>query len=161
MSLHPRRSGQYDTWTSLTHVLASYALILNGTLASFYVMIGSFNGLVTLIGDLISLRINGIWLMEYSSGLAEYACFFFAVLGLLLLRRRESRQLSQAVRPGSNYNTWIGNPIIFTVVSGLLILRGAISDPLQGVAIGFVALCGMAVFYLKFGTRGFGAPVSV
>lgn len=83
------------------------------------------------------------------------------MLGLLLLRRRETHQLSQAVHPSSNYNTWIGNPIIFTVVSGLLILRGVMSDPLQGLAIGFVALSGVAVFYLKFGLRGFGAPVSV
>lgn len=83
------------------------------------------------------------------------------MLGLLLLRRREARQLSQPVHTGSKYTTWVGNPIIFTVVSGLLILRGVMSDPLQGLAIGFVAFCGMAVFYLKFGLRGFGAPVSV
>ena len=51
---HSREAVSIVPGRGLTHAVASYALILNGTLASFYVIIGSFNGLVTLIGDLVS-----------------------------------------------------------------------------------------------------------
>ncbi|KAI0129942.1 large neutral amino acids transporter small subunit 1 [Xylariales sp. AK1849] len=119
------------------HDEAAFALLLNGTMASFYVLIGSFNGLVTFIG------------------IAEYFFFLMSVLGILVLREAEK---NKANGPVSKYNTWIGNPIIFAVVSSLLILRGIITEPFQGLAILLVGLLGLAVFYSRFGLRGFGMP---
>lgn len=61
----------------------------------------------------------------------------------------------------AKYNTWIGNPIIFASVSGLLILRGVIAEPLQGLGILVVGLLGLGVFYYRFGSRGFEMPAVV
>ncbi len=91
-------------------------------------------------------------------GLAEYLCFLLCVVGLLLLRRREARDGGP---PASHYRTWIGHPVIFTVVSSLLILRGVVNEPLQGAAIAVLALLGLGVFWLKFGLRGFSKPADL
>ncbi|KAI1341999.1 large neutral amino acids transporter small subunit 1 [Xylariaceae sp. FL0016] len=110
------------------------ALLANGLLACFYVAIGSFNGLVTFVG------------------LSEYVFFMMSVLGILVLRKGESHGPTGS---SPSYRTWIGNPIIFATVSGLLILRGMIQEPLQGLAILFVGLLGLVVFYKRFGACGF------
>ncbi|KAJ4396507.1 hypothetical protein N0V93_000726 [Gnomoniopsis smithogilvyi] len=107
-----------------------FALLLNGILAAFFVIMGSFNGLVTLIG------------------LAEYSCFLAAVVGLLLMRRREVAEMTT-----HRHRTWIGNPLIFTSVSAFLVLRAVITDPLQGLAIVSVLASGVAAFGLRFGFR--------
>ncbi|KAK3944197.1 large neutral amino acids transporter small subunit 1 [Diplogelasinospora grovesii] len=109
-----------------------YALIMNGLMASFYVLIGSFNGLVTFIG------------------LAEYFFFLLSVIGLLVLRQRSGLD--------PKYRTWTGNPVIFTVVSGLLILRGLLTEPLQGFAIAAAGVLGLAVFYWNSKRNGLPGP---
>lgn len=114
-----------------------FALLMNGMLASFYLIIGSFNGLVTFIG------------------ITEYFWFMMSVLGILVLRRAEKYQPNGTA---SRYNTWIGNPVIFASVSALLIFRGVVAEPLQGLAILVVGLVGLAVFYSRFGLRGFEMP---
>ncbi|ORY71245.1 large neutral amino acids transporter small subunit 1 [Pseudomassariella vexata] len=111
-----------------------FALLLNGLMASVYVMVGSFNGLVTFIG------------------MAEYFFFLMSVLGILVLRRADKHQPNGT---RFRHNTWIGNPIIFAAVSGVLILRGVIAQPLQGLGILAVGLAGLAVFASRFGLRGF------
>jgi solute carrier family 7 (L-type amino acid transporter), member 6 len=92
--------------------------------------------------------------MRATIGLAEYTFFLLSVVGLLLLRRNERRGLGRAANTTS-YSTWIGNPLIFSTVATLLIVRGVMTDPLQGVAILIVTLLGLAVFYFRFGSRGF------
>ncbi|KAL1852861.1 hypothetical protein Daus18300_012025 [Diaporthe australafricana] len=129
-----------------------YAMLLNGLLAAFLIVAGSFNGLVVLIG------------------LAEYTCFLAAVLGLLLMRSREryeasrrhnglsrisnstsgSPSRSRSSRP-SRYRTWIGNPVVFSLVSAFLILRAVVTDPFQGLAILLVVGSGLGAFSLRFG----------
>ncbi len=79
-------------------------------------------------------------------------------MGLLVLRHRDGTGPDS---PPTSYRTWIGNPIIFAVVSSLLLARGVVSEPMQGAALAAVALVGLAVFYLKFGTRGFARPAVV
>ncbi|KAL0779696.1 hypothetical protein CaCOL14_004180 [Colletotrichum acutatum] len=84
--------------------------------------------------------------------LAAYMIFFSSAIGLILLRRRDGRV------PGAKaaeYSTWLINPVIFSAISGLLVVRGVISEPLQGGAILLVALLGVGFFSLRFGLRGF------
>ncbi|KAI8268452.1 hypothetical protein K4K58_005235 [Colletotrichum sp. SAR11_239] len=111
-----------------------FPLLLNCGLSVVYVVVGSFNGLVTFIG------------------LAAYMIFFSSAVGLILLRRRDRRA---PVAKAAEYRTWLINPIIFSAISGLLVVRGVITDPLQGAAILLVALFGLAFFSLRFGLRGF------
>lgn len=103
------------------------------------------------------------------TGLAEYTCFLAAVLGLLLMRSRErydasrcqnglSRNsglsnVSRSSRP-PRYRTWIGNPVVFSMVSAFLILRAVVTDPLQGLAIALVVGSGVCAFSMRSAGRG-------
>lgn len=76
------------------------------------------------------------------------------------MRRREAQRFSRQ-GPGLHgtaavrgYHTWIGNPLIFTSVSGFLVLRAILTDPLQGLAIISVGASGVLAFHLRFGLRG-------
>ncbi|KAK1965925.1 large neutral amino acids transporter small subunit 1 [Colletotrichum sublineola] len=109
-------------------------LLLNCALSVAYVVMGSFNGLVTFIG------------------LAAYTIFFSSAVGLIVLRRRDTRT---STAKATDYSTWLINPVIFSAISGLLVVRGVISEPLQGGAILLVAVFGVVFFSLKFGLRGF------
>ncbi|OLN84951.1 Y+L amino acid transporter 2-like protein 1 [Colletotrichum chlorophyti] len=111
-----------------------FPLLLNCAVSIFYVAVGSFNGLVTFIG------------------LAAYMIFFSSAVGLILLRRRD---IQPSTVKNAEYSTWLINPIIFSLISGLLVVRGVISDPGQGAAILLVAVFGVAFFSLRFGLRGF------
>lgn len=96
------------------------------------------------------------------TGLAEYTCFLAAVLGLLIMRSRERRSQdglsrhsglldrSRSSRP-SRYRTWIGNPVVFSMVSAFLILRAVVTDPFQGLAIGLVVGSGVGAFSIRSG----------
>lgn len=106
-------------------------------MTTVYLFTGSFGGLVTFIG------------------VTEYIFFFASVIGLLLLRRRDALRTSPVT-----YRTWTGNPIIFSVVSVLLILRTVISEPIIGVAIVCAGAVGLAQFWWRF-RRGGLAPVAV
>jgi L-type amino acid transporter 6 len=75
-------------------------------------------------------------------GISEYFFFLLAVLGLYKIRK--------GIHSEPRYRTWTINPCIFALVSGLLILRGVISDPLQGGAIGLLIVVGWAVFHTRF-----------
>jgi L-type amino acid transporter 6 len=75
-------------------------------------------------------------------GIPEYLFFFLAVLGLYKIRKETgSEQL---------YRTWTINPCTFALVSGLLVLRGVISDPAQGGAIALLITVGWVVFGIQF-----------
>ncbi len=134
---------------------------MNSMLTALYVVIGSFNALVTLIGESRRPHLRGECAVTENAlriGLAAYLNFLLSVLGLLILRNREP---SQPGRRGFHYRTWTGNPIIFSVISSLLILRGVITSPIQGLMVGVVALVGLGAFVLRFGIRGFLEPVEV
>jgi L-type amino acid transporter 6 len=81
-------------------------------------------------------------LMLMHVGIADYLFFFLAVLGIYQIRRQDV---------GSNYRTWTLNPIIFCVVSGFIVLRGIVTDPVQGGAIAALVGVGWAVFRWRFG----------
>jgi len=100
-----------------------YALLLNSTLAIFYICIGTFEGLVTFLG------------------IADYLFFFIAVLGIYKIRRADAN---------AGYTTWTLNPVIFCIVSGLIVLRGIVSNPVQGTVIVGFAAAGLLVFTWRF-----------
>lgn len=86
------------------------AMVMALVLSAAYIVVGSFRFLVLF------------------NGLAEYSFFFLAAVGALVLRRREP----ELERP---YKTPIAGPILFAVVSGLVVVRGAIFAPAQAVAL--------------------------
>jgi solute carrier family 7 (L-type amino acid transporter), member 6 len=106
-------------------------MLLNAAVASFYVIIGTFSSLLTFIGMSFPpppLRLTPTNLATLNPGISEYLFFFFAVLGVFVLRKRALP--SEAVP-----RTWTLNPIIFCVFSGFIVLRGIITDPFQGLAV--------------------------
>ena len=136
-------------------------MMLNGGLASFYICIGTFDGLVTFVGKLPKkithnqeklakspaahlLVLPKTSYLTIDTGISAYLFFFLAVLGLYKIRRDDGDPNS------ASYRTWTMNPCIFGVVSGLLVLRGVISDPLQGAAIALLFVAGWAIFQRRF-----------
>jgi len=97
------------------------AVILSVILASLYILFGSFRALLTL------------------NGLGEYSFFFLTVLGAIILRYREP----DLERP---YKTFSINPIVFVIVSGFVVVRGAIFAPTQAIVIIAIWVLGL-IFY--------------
>ncbi|KAI0478170.1 amino acid/polyamine transporter I [Xylaria cf. heliscus] len=86
------------------------AILLSAVLAALYILLGSFRALLTF------------------NGLGEYSFFFLTVLGAVVLRFRE---------PGLRrpYKPFILVPIVFAVVSGFVVVRGAIFAPLLAAVL--------------------------
>ncbi|KAF4970401.1 hypothetical protein FSARC_2563 [Fusarium sarcochroum] len=97
------------------------AVILSVVLAALYILFGSFRALLTL------------------NGLGEYSFFFLTVLGAIILRYREP----DLERP---YKTFSVNPIVFVLVSGFVVVRGAIFAPVQAIVIIAIWILGV-IFY--------------
>lgn len=100
------------------------ALLLSALLSSLYIILGNFRALLTF------------------NGLGEYTFFLITVIGVVVLRIRE---------PGLRrpYKPNIAVPLIFAVVSGFVVIRGAAFAPVQaGVLIGVWAL-GLLFYYLR------------
>jgi L-type amino acid transporter 6 len=86
------------------------------------------------------------------AGLSEYFIFFFCVVGIFVIRARK-----RAASEPEIYRTWTWNPVIFTIVSGLLVLRGIIANVLQGAAILTVLTVGWVFYWMYFrNTSGIG-----
>lgn len=91
-------------------------------LSSIYILMGNMRLLLTL------------------NGLSEYAFFFLTVLGAIILRFREPG-LERPVKP------FILIPVLFAIISGFVVARGAIFAPVQaGILVGIWVLG--VVFYL-------------
>lgn len=98
------------------------ALVLNTVLSSIYILMGNMRILLTL------------------NGLAEYAFFFLTVLGAIILRFREPG-LPRPVKP------ILAIPILFAVISGFVVIRGAVFAPVQaGILIG-IWVVGVMFYY--------------
>jgi solute carrier family 7 (L-type amino acid transporter), member 9/15 len=97
------------------------ALILSTILSILYVLFGNFRALLTF------------------NGLGEYSFFFLTVFGAIILRFREP----DLHRP---YKPFLLIPIIFAVVSGFVVARGAIFAPVQTVILVILWAIGV-VFY--------------
>jgi L-type amino acid transporter 9 len=96
--------------------------VLNFVISSAYILLGNMRILLTL------------------NGLAEYTFFFLTVLGAIILRFREP-ELKRPVKP------FILIPILFALVSGFVVVRGAVFAPIQAAILIGIWVAG-AVFYL-------------
>jgi len=103
------------------------ALVLNTVLSAFYILLGNMRILLTL------------------NGLAEYAFFFFTVLGAIILRFREPN-LPRPVKP------FLLIPIMFAVISGFVVIRGAVFAPMQAGVLLCIWSVGVILYYLRLWT---------
>ncbi|KAJ4315108.1 hypothetical protein N0V84_008557 [Fusarium piperis] len=97
------------------------AVILSALLGTMYILFGDFRALLTL------------------NGLAEFSFFFLTVLGAIILRYREPK----LYRP---YRTYSFNPLLFVLVSGFVIVRGALFAPQQALVIIVVWVLGLICY---------------
>lgn len=97
------------------------AVILSACLSALYILFGNFRALLTL------------------NGLGEYSFFFLTVLGAIILRYREP----ELHRP---YKTYPINPLLFVLVSGFVVVRGALFAPVQAIIIVVIWVLGV-IFY--------------
>ncbi|KAF2878511.1 amino acid permease-domain-containing protein [Massariosphaeria phaeospora] len=104
------------------------AMALNALLTAVYIVIGSFDTLVTFYG------------------VAGYSFYFFTVLGLIILRVKEPT----LERP---YRTWITTPIIFCCVSLFLLSRAVFAEPLQTLLVVAFMVVGLVVWFAWVGRR--------
>jgi amino acid transporter len=102
------------------------AMGLNAALTAVYILIGSFDTLVTFYG------------------VAGYSFYFLVVLGLIVLRVREP----ELDRP---YKTWITTPIIFCCVSLFLLSRIIIAQPVQTMFVLAFMVAGLVVWFAWVG----------
>jgi L-type amino acid transporter 9 len=102
----------------------SNALILNTVLSAVYILFGNMRILLTL------------------NGLAEYFFFFLTVLGAIILRWREP-ELHRPVKP------FILIPVIFAIISGFVVVRGAIFAPVQATILVGIWVVGAVYYYVR------------
>lgn len=104
------------------------AMVLNAALTAVYIVIGSFDTLITFYG------------------VAGYSFYFQTVLGLIILRVREP----DLERP---YKTWITTPIIFCCVSLFLLSRAVFAEPLQTLLVVAFMVVGLIIWFAWVGRR--------
>jgi L-type amino acid transporter 9 len=107
------------------------ALILNTVLATVYILAGNMRILLTL------------------NGLAEYAFFFLTVLGAIILRVREP-ELPRPVKP------YVVVPVVFAVISGFVVVRGAVFAPVQAAVLLGIWGVGAVFYYVRLYMLGRG-----
>jgi amino acid transporter len=104
------------------------AMALNAALTAAYILVGSFDTLVTFYG------------------VAGYTFYFQTVLGLIILRVREP----DLERP---YKTWITTPIIFCCVSLFLLSRAVFAEPIQTLLVVAFMVVGLVIWFAWVGRR--------
>jgi solute carrier family 7 (L-type amino acid transporter), member 9/15 len=100
------------------------ALILSTGLSALYVLFGNFRALLTF------------------NGLGEYTFFFLVVVGAIVLRVREPA----LPRP---YKPIILIPVVFAVVSGFVVARGAAFAPFQAIFLVVLWLVGLVYYMIR------------
>jgi solute carrier family 7 (L-type amino acid transporter), member 9/15 len=101
-------------------------LLLSTLLSAVYILLGSFRALLTF------------------NGLGEYSFFFLTVFGALIMRFREA----DLQRP---YKPFVLAPIVFAIISGFVVVRGAVFAPTQAVILIALWLIGVTVY--RYRTR--------
>lgn len=100
------------------------AILLNTLLSALFIFLGDFRSLLTF------------------NGLGEYTFFFLTVLGAVVLRFRE---------PGLHrpYKPLLVVPIIFTLVSGFVLVRGAVFAPVPALVLVVVWAVGILFYVVR------------
>ncbi|KAK0748426.1 amino acid permease-domain-containing protein [Apiosordaria backusii] len=100
------------------------AIIKSAVLSSLYILLGNFRALLTF------------------NGLGEYTFFFLTVLGAIVLRYREP----QLARP---YKPLIVIPILFVLVSGFVVIRGAVFAPVPAAVLVGLWVAGLVFYFVR------------
>ncbi|KAI1382663.1 amino acid transporter [Hypoxylon trugodes] len=100
------------------------AITLSAILSALYILLGNFRALLTF------------------NGLGEYSFFFLTVLGAIVLRFREP----ELRRP---YKPFILVPIVFALVSGFVVIRGAFFAPVLALVVIVVWIIGLGFYWVK------------
>ncbi|KAJ0162781.1 amino acid transporter -like protein [Colletotrichum tanaceti] len=100
------------------------ALLLSTLLSALYILFGNFRALLTF------------------NGLGEYTFFFLTVLGAVILRVREPKLR----RP---YKPFVLIPVVFALVSGFVVVRGAIFAPIQALILLVLWLVGLGFYWAR------------
>ncbi|KAL4871451.1 hypothetical protein BDV12DRAFT_28763 [Aspergillus spectabilis] len=98
------------------------ALLLSTACSALYILFGNFRALITF------------------NGLGEYSFFFLTMIGAIVLRIREPK----LYRP---YKPIIAIPVVFTLVSGFVVARGAVFAPFQAAVLVAVWALGLVFYY--------------
>ncbi|OTB00534.1 hypothetical protein M426DRAFT_234788 [Hypoxylon sp. CI-4A] len=100
------------------------AIILSAALSALYILLGNFRALLTF------------------NGLGEYSFFFLTVLGAIVLRFRE---------PGLRrpYKPFILVPVVFAIVSGFVVVRGAFFAPVLALVVIVVWVIGLGFYWVR------------
>ncbi|KAK4200053.1 amino acid permease-domain-containing protein [Triangularia verruculosa] len=100
------------------------AIIVSTILSSLYILFGNFRALLTF------------------NGLGEYTFFFLTVVGAIVLRYREP----QLARP---YKPLIVIPILFALVSGFVVIRGAVFAPVPALVLVGLWGAGLVFYFVR------------
>ncbi|KAK2017549.1 amino acid transporter [Colletotrichum eremochloae] len=100
------------------------ALLLTTVLSALYILFGNFRALLTF------------------NGLGEYTFFFLTVLGAVVLRVREP----MLRRP---YKPFVLVPVVFALVSGFVVVRGAIFAPVQALILIVLWIVGLGFYWAR------------
>lgn len=100
------------------------SIALSAVLSALYILLGNFRALLTF------------------NGLGEYFFFFLSVLGAIVLRFREPNLR----RP---YKPIVLIPVVFAVVSGFVVVRGAIFAPQQAIILVVLWAVGLLFYFVK------------
>lgn len=118
----------------------SYAMTLNATMVSIYLVLGTYDDLVTFIG------------------ISQYLYYMLAVCGVFIIRRKEAG-LSAAELQG-RYRTALWNPIIFIICSCFIVVRGILSNIAHGIALCLLGLVVWVAVKSGFFLRGHLGPAA-
>ncbi len=122
----PGRSEELEASTSRSDAPIN-ALVLSAVLSTLYILLGNFRALLTF------------------NGLGEYSFFLLTVVGAIVLRFRKP----DLPRP---YKPLLVVPVVFALVSGFIVVRGAVFAPVLAAVLIAVWLVGVG-FY-KLGVEG-------
>jgi L-type amino acid transporter 9 len=100
------------------------ALLLAAVLSTVYILFGNFRALLTF------------------NGLGEYTFFFLTVLGAIILRYRQP----ELERP---YKPVMVIPAVFAVVSGFVVVRGALFAPVIAAVLVGVWVLGLGFYWAR------------
>ncbi|KAI1091278.1 amino acid permease-domain-containing protein [Rostrohypoxylon terebratum] len=115
-----------------------YAMVFNASITGIYILLASFRGLVTF------------------KGISEYSVYALTCFGSLLLPENSADAASSPLlgygaptEPSRTYRTYVANPIIFTLVSVALVIRGILSEPWIGLGLVSIVVVGRVVYVWK------------